>query len=470
MFLNEDFLLDNESGKKLFHEVAKNIPIIDYHCHLSPKEMVENKPYRNLTHIWLGGDHYKWRLMRANGVNERYITGEAEDFEKFRYFVRSLQKAAGNPIYEWTHLELKRFFGIHEVLSEENIKEIWEKCNEMLAKDEFRPRSLVVKSRVKVVCTTDDPIDNLADHVRLKELEKNFQVLPTFRPDKAFQLQKETFSDYIDKLSAITEKEIQSFDDVVNALEKRLLFFKKNGCKLSDHGFGAIPQLKRSWSSVELDVVLNKALLKKELLAEEVEAYHFSLFQRLMALYSKHNIVMQWHFNSPRDFNQEMYQKLGADTGYDAIGDASEITQSMGKMLDIAAQNGGLPTSIWYSLNPNDWLSILTVMGCFQNGNGYQKQHLGSGWWFNDTYSGMRRQMTELAEQSLFGNFVGMLTDSRSFLSYPRHEYFRRVLCGLVGEWVESGRLPYSVAEQSVRAISFQNANKLFFRGSIADD
>ncbi|GAB2021481.1 glucuronate isomerase [Pseudolactococcus yaeyamensis] len=458
MFLNDNFLLENESGKQLFHDFAKDEPIFDYHCHLSPQEILANQPYRNITHIWLGGDHYKWRLMRANGISEDLITGDTPDYDKFLAFAQTLEKACGNPIYEWTHLELKRFFKIDDILNEKSAPAIWKKCNALLATEDFLPRNLIANMQVRALCTTDDPIDDLSAHEQLAKEEERFKVLPTFRPDKVMQIEKVSFSDYIKQLGAVTGGTILSLDNLKAALAARIIFFKAHGGLLSDHALPAFPK-KEVVSRAALEVIFQKGLKQETLGEKEIASYHYHILLVLNQLYVENDFVAQWHLNSIRDLNTPMYQKLGPDTGFDAIGNAELMAERIAVFLDDLPK---MPTSIWYSLNPNDWLSLLTVLGGFQNGTGVQKHHFGSGWWFDDTYSGMRKQLTDLSEQGLLGNFIGMLTDSRSFLSYPRHEYFRRVLCSLIGSWVEAGRVPFEMASQTVQKISYQNANDLF--------
>ncbi|MDR2508715.1 MAG: glucuronate isomerase [Candidatus Ancillula sp.] len=429
-FMNDDFILSNQAATKLFHEVAKHEDIVDYHCHLNPAEILANENWRNLTHIWLGGDHYKWRLMRAAGVSEELITGDADDYDKFVAWVQTLQLAPGNPLYEWSHLELRRYFNIDLEINMENAEKIWSTANSLLATDAYRPRELVAKMNVKVVCTTDDPLDDLKSHQEIGQVESRFKVLPSFRPDKVLNDDAPDFDAYMERLAGLTGVEVDTLEGLERALELRIKHFVANGCRASDHAFNELPHDKNSRK--------------------------FKVLQILMKLYKKHGIIMQFHFGSPRNFNTQMFDKLGPDTGYDAIGDTQNVALAIGNILNEAEVKGHLPTCIWYSLNPNDWMVILTVMGCFKG------QYLGSAWWFNDTYEGMRDQMIKLASQSLFGKFVGMLTDSRSFLSYPRHEYFRRILCEVVGQWVEAGRLPLSVARETVRNICLKNAKELF--------
>ncbi|WP_427814587.1 glucuronate isomerase (plasmid) [Enterococcus sp. 22-H-5-01] len=467
MFLDQDFLLTTDVAKKLFNDYAKEMPIIDYHCHLNPKEIYEDKNFNNITEAWLTegnnfGDHYKWRLMRANGVPEELITGNGDPYEKFLAFAGVLEKAYGNPIFEWCHLELRRFFDIETVLTTETAPEIWEQANQKLAASAFSRKSLIRNMKVKALSTTDDPIDDLHYHELLKaqEKENGFKVIPGFRPDKALNIHKNEFSDYMDRLSEVSGVKIEHFKDVVSALEKRVEYFEKYGCTICDHALDSVDYQEATIE--ELDEILVKALQKETLNSKEVAQYRSALLVALIKVYADHEWTMQYHMHALRNLNATTFDMMGPDTGYDAINDEA-VAVSLGRLLEAGYKEGELPKTIIYSLNQNDWMQLLTVMACFQGGM-KQKIQFGTAWWFNDTRTGMRNQLQMLMEQSLLGNFIGMLTDSRSFLSYPRHEYFRRVLCELLGEMVERGQIPNDEERlgKMVQDISFNNADEYF--------
>jgi glucuronate isomerase len=461
-FLDENFLLSNKTAEKLYHDYAKNMPIIDYHCHLSPQEIFENKTYRNITEVWLGGDHYKWRAMRSNGVEERYVTGDAPDYEKFLAYAKTCSVAIGNPLYHWSHLELQRFFGIYDVLNEKNAPAIWEKANAKLTGEGFGARDLIVNSNVKVVCTTDDPIDSLEYHLKLKA-DTSFPVaiLPSFRPDKALEINRATFLPWLTKLAEVTGSAIHTYDDLLNALESRVEFFNEVGCLVSDHALDFVPYAPTSRE--EAGYAFAKALQGNPVSLEDELKYKTHTLVFLGKLYAKHGWAMQYHINAGRNNNTVMFNKLGPDTGYDSIND-SNISFALGKLLDAIAQEGELPKTILYSLHPKDNPVIGTIIGAFQGGGTAGKIQMGSAWWFLDTKEGMIAQMKSLADLGLLSRFVGMLTDSRSFLSYTRHEYFRRILCNLLGEWVENGEFPNDIELLGgiVEDISFNNAKNYF--------
>ncbi|AZS14206.1 glucuronate isomerase [Paenibacillus lutimineralis] len=460
MFLNDDFLLTTPMARTLFHNHASKMPIIDYHCHLDPQEIYENKPFVNLTEAWLSGDHYKWRLMRANGVPETHITGDASDYDKFLAWARTVPKTIGNPLYSWTHLELRRFFGVDELLNEESVPRIWEEVNRKLSTESFKRRNIIKNAKVKMICTTDDPVDSLSYHQRLAEEEQDFKVLPTFRPDKALNIDAPGFKEWIGRLENTSGQSISSYVELVHALKNRVEFFHDNGCRLSDH---ALDVLRNKAGDAEtLNSIFRKRIADEELSADEITIYRTELLAQLIAFYREKNWTMQLHMHAYRNNNTSMLKSLGPDTGYDALNDLP-ITEALAKLLDRAESEAGLPKTILYSLNPKDYPVLLTLMGCFQRETPGKLQ-LGSGWWFNDTRSGMRQQLSLFAEHSLLANFVGMLTDSRSFLSYTRHEYFRRVLCELIGEWVERGEAPEDpvLLGQMVEDISYNNAARYF--------
>jgi glucuronate isomerase len=467
--MDENFLLSNETAKRLYHDYAKDMPIIDYHCHLSPQEIYENKTYRNITEVWLGGDHYKWRAMRSNGVEEQYVTGDAPDYEKFLAYVKTCSVAIGNPLYHWSHLELQRFFGIDELLTEKNAPVIWEKANAKLTGEGFGARDLIVNSNVRVVCTTDDPADSLEYHLKLRE-DDSFAaaVLPSYRPDKYLEINKPTFLPWLDKLAKASGLTIHTYDDLLAALESRVEFFHSAGCLVSDHALDFVPYAPTSRE--EAGYAFAKALQGNNVTLEDELKYKTYTLVFLGKLYAKHGWAMQYHINAGRNNNTAMLNKLGPDTGYDSMND-SNIAYPLSRILDAIDQDGGLPKTILYSLHPKDNAVIGTLIGAFQGGGVAGKIQLGSAWWFLDTKEGMIAQMKALADLGLLSRFVGMLTDSRSFLSYTRHEYFRRILCNLLGEWVENGEFPNDIEllGSIVQDISYNNAKNYFAFPSLAE-
>lgn len=465
--LNDDFLLTTPMAKKLFHDHAEKMPIIDFHCHLDPKEIYENKNYKNISRIWINegnfGDHYKWRLMRANGVPEDLITGDGDDYQKFLAWAGTIEKALGNPLFEWTHLELRRFFGINDVFNTKTAPAIWEKANQLLATDDFKPRNLIKRSNVQVVCTTDDPASDLKYHKLLKKEEdqNGFKVLLAMRPDKAFNLTDDGYGDYLDQLAKVSGKKITSFKSLVGALRQRFQYFESLGGRLSDHGLNFFHFVKAS--DDEMNEIIDKARNNKQLTKTEIDQYQTMLVEALMHLNKEFNWTMQFHMNVIRNANKPMLKSFGTDGGFDSMGTQPDLAQEFMKLLMDAQEEDQIPKMIIYSLNPNDWMELATGMGDFQQ-DGVQKLQLGAAWWFNDTFSGMKKQLTIMAEESLLPNFVGMLTDSRSFLSYPRHEYFRRVLCNVIGEWAERGQAPddEDYLGKIVEDISYNNAHNQF--------
>ena len=458
-FMCDDFLLMTDTAKTLYHNYAKNMPIYDFHCHLNPKEIYENKKYKNITEVWLGGDHYKWRAMRSNGVDERYITGDADDKEKFMKWAETIDECYGNPLFHWTHLELKRFFGIDLVLSKETAEEVWNLTNEKLTTDKFTARELIKMSNVKTLCTTDDPIDSLEYHIALKE-DKSFDVVvnPAFRPDKGIRIEKDEFIPWFNRLEEIYGEKIDSIDKYTSALESRIEFFHQVGCRISDHALD--PVVFEKGTKEEVNAILLKKLAGEELTEKEVKQFKTYVMIFLGKEYSKRKWVMQIHVGCIRNNSTRMFNKLGADTGYDAIDDELFL-RALSKLLDTLDTTDELPKTIIYNLNPRDNEAIGTLIGCFQDGKTPGKIQFGSGWWFLDQKDGMTRQMTALANLGLLSRFVGMLTDSRSFLSYTRHEYFRRILCNLLGDWVERGELPNNIERlgKMVENICYNNVN-----------
>ena len=461
-FMDENFLLSNETAVKLYHEYAKDMPIIDYHCHLNPKEIYENKKFKNITDAWLYGDHYKWRAMRSNGIEEKYITGDSTDYEKFMGWAKTLAIAIGNPLYHWTHLELQRYFGIYETLNEKTAPEIWEKTNKMLSKEGFGARDLIKKSNVKIICTTDDPTDSLEYHLKLKE-DKDFdvKVLPAFRPDKGIRINKDTFIPWVKKLSEVSGKTISNYEEFLIALESRVEFFDSVGCKVSDHALDSITYAEGT--AEEIKSIFAKAMDGSKVTPEEETKYATYTLKFLGKLYSKLGWTMQLHIAAMRDNNTRMFNKMGQDVGFDSINDES-IAYALSKFLDSLEKEDTLPKTILYTLNPKDNYVLGTMLGNFQGGGIPGKIQFGSAWWFNDNRDGMVEQMKSLANLGLLSRFVGMLTDSRSFLSYTRHEYFRRILCNLIGEWVENGEFPndMELLGEIVQGISYNNAKDYF--------
>lgn len=467
-FLDDDFLLTNAPGKKLYHEYAEDMPIIDYHCHLVPKDIYENRNYPNITRIWLNdgtyGDHYKWRLERANGVPEELITGDGDEYQKFLAWADTINNAIGNPLYEWTHLELKRFFGIDEVLNRETAPKIWKKANELLAKPEFKPRALIKRSKVKVVCTTDDPASDLKYHKLLKdeEQENGFKVLPAMRPDNLIRIDQNNYVEYLNQLEKISGIEINDAKTLYQALDQRFEAFNKLGSRLSDHGLNTFKFIQPT--EEQISAIIRKAKLDNHNLTKcEIESYQTGLLEMLMKLNHKYNWTMQYHMNVLRNANGPMFDKIGPDTGFDSIGSEYGISREIMKLMSHMVKENAIPKTIFYSTNANDWMELATGMQSFQ-GEVKQKMQLGCAWWFNDTREGIRKQLTIMSQQSLLPNFVGMLTDSRSFLSYTRHEYFRRVLCDLIGEWVVRGQIPenYEYLGKIVQNICYNNARDYF--------
>ncbi|MBM7453270.1 glucuronate isomerase [Acholeplasma morum] len=458
-FMDKDFLLQNEVAKTLYHTYAAKMPIIDYHCHLNPKEIYENKPFENLSKVWLGGDHYKWRLMRANGVSEEFVTGSKPDFDKFMKYAEVMPYLVGNPLFHWSHLELQRFFGINKLLTPKTALEIYQEAN--LKLKELTPKKFIEMSNVKVVCTTDDPVDDLAWHVKLKAENNPFKVLPAFRPDKAINIELSWFNSWIEQLAQTVLFSINELTDLENALEQRMDYFAQHGCKLSDHGLDSI--YYRPFTKEDIEVIFKRARSGIQLSQDEIEKYKGYMLIFLGKNYHKRGWVQQYHIGALRNNSKRMLEKLGPDTGYDAIND-DLIAKPLSHILDALDSNDELPKTIIYALNPRDHDVVVTLMQAFQDGKTPGKLQCGSAWWFNDTIDGMSKQIDALANNGLLSRFVGMLTDSRSFLSYPRHEYFRRLLCNKIGSLVEDGLFPYDleVLGRIVEDISYNNANKYF--------
>ena len=448
-FINDNFMLKSKTAKKLY-KMVKDLPIIDYHCHLNPKMIAENYQFKNAFDLFLGGDHYKWRQMRTNGVPEDFITGNQDEYTKFKEFAKTLPLLIGNPLYHWTHLELKRFFGIDKTLNEDTCEEIWNKVNECLAKDEFRAQELIKRSNVEVICTTDDPADTLEYHEQLASFST--KVLPTFRPDKAVNIDQPTFMPYLKMIG------ISTYSALVEWIVQRIKFFDEHGCKLSDHALEYVP-----YAEGNAEEVFDKYMKGEKLTQEEIDVFKCSMLKVCANEYVKLNWAMQLHIGALRNNNSKMYDKLGADTGFDSINDLC-IAENLAKFMNSLEKDDCLPKTILYTLNPKDNYVLGTMLGNFQGGGIPGKIQFGSGWWFNDQRDGMVNQMQSLANLGMIARFVGMLTDSRSFVSYTRHEYFRRILCDLIGTWVENGEYPNDnvMLEKIVKGICYENAKNYF--------
>ncbi|MEF3085690.1 glucuronate isomerase [Bacillus altitudinis] len=460
-FLDEQFLLNSQTAEKLYHEFAKNLPIIDYHCHLSPKEIYENKRFQNITEAWLYGDHYKWRAMRANGIPETHITGDASDDEKFLAWAKTVPMTIGNPLYHWTHLELRRYFDVEELLNEESADIIWKKVNEKLQGDGFGARDFIVKSNVETVVTTDDPVDSLIYHQQLREEGFSVQVLPGFRPDKALDITNDLFIEYVHQLAEVSSIKIESYQDFIKALHMRIDFFHEQGCLISDHAINEMTY--EDTTEEEATIIFHKRMSGHPLTEKEKVQFKTHTFIELGQAYAQRGWAMQLHINALRNNNSKMFERLGPDTGYDAMND-EDIAKPLCRVLDRLEQAYALPKTILYSLNPRDNVVISTIAGSFQDGKTPGKMQHGTAWWFNDTKQGMTEQMMALSSIGLISRFIGMLTDSRSFLSYTRHEYFRRLLCDIIGDWVEKGEAPndLNLLGGMVKRISYENAKQYF--------
>lgn len=461
-FMDADFLLDTETARTLFREGAQDTPIFDWHCHLSPKEIYEDKEPEDLAALWLGGDHYKWRAMRSFGIAEKYITGDTSGYEKFKAYASMMPACIGNPLYHWSHLELRRYFGIAETLSEKTADSIWNRANERIRAGGFTPRNLIKKSKVTALCTTDDPADSLEYHQLLKE-EKGFdcRILPAFRPDKALGIELPGFPAWLSAMEQTAGGRITSFAALCDVLKKRIAFFDSLGCRASDHAFTRVPYAEAT--EPQLEEIFEKGAAGEPLSQWEMDAYRTALLQVLAREYARLGWGMELHIGAMRNNNTRMFKALGPDTGYDSCADDA-AAYHLSRLLDSLEVEGNLPKTILFALNPKDNYVLSTMLGNFQNSNAPGKIQFGSAWWFNDHIDGMREQMRTLANTGVLGRFVGMVTDSRSFLSYPRHEYFRRILCGMLGDMVEAGWYPADMDAlvQIVRDISYNNAVRYF--------
>ena len=472
-FMDKDFILGNETAKHLYHDYACKMPLADYHCHLNPKEIYEDRRFNNIVEVWLGGrnpdgsyagDHYKWRMMRSHGIDEEYITGSRDPYERFVKLAEALEMAIGNPMYHWCHLELQQFFGVYEPLTTESAPRIWAHCNKLLQEDpDMTARGLIRKANVALIGTTDDPIDSLEWHKKIAADDTiDVFVSPSYRPDKAVNIHKGGWMEYMALLAKSVGKDnLPTMQDVLDALVERLEFFHAHGCKASDHGLDYVPF--QDYTVEQANTVYQKALRGETLTTQEVEGYQTVILLTLGKAYSRLGIVMQLHYSCLRNNNERIFKAMGPDTGVDAIAQ-NTCGGNIAQLLSALDMAGQCPKTILYSLNPADNAQLGTLIGCFQDSSVPGKIQHGSAWWFNDTKSGMEEQMKSLANLGLLGNFIGMLTDSRSFLSYARHDYFRRILCNLMGAWVESGEYPNHDAslKKIVEGVSFNNAKRYF--------
>ena len=460
-FLTENFLLQTPTAQTLYHTYAKHMPIYDYHCHIDPKDIYEDRRFENITQVWLGGDHYKWRIMRSNGVSEYYITGGASDREKFQKFAEALPRCIGNPMYHWCHLELKNFFGYEGILNGKTAQQVWELAEKKLQEESFSARGLIRRSNVAMIGTTDDPCSDLHYHQLLKKDGFETKVLPSFRPDPALNAHKPGFTAYIEKLGNTVGKKLRSFNDVAEALTARIEYFDQNGCRAADHGLDYVPF--RISSPAMLEGIFQKALVGNPLTKEEADSYQTALLLHCGRQYARLGWVMQLHFSCKRNPNSQKFAELGPDSGFDCIA-VTDSCNALHGVMDALAKEDKLPKTIVYSLNPADDAWLDTLLGAYQSDEIPGKIQHGSAWWFNDNKVGMENQMISLANLGILGNFVGMLTDSRSLLSYARHEYFRRILCNLFGNWVENGEYPEDIPYLGslVEDICGNNAKKYF--------
>jgi len=461
-FLDENFLLQSKSAERLYHDYARQMPIIDYHCHLPPDQIAKDVNFDNLTQIWLYGDHYKWRAMRANGVNEAYITGNKSDYEKFEQWAKTVPYTMRNPLYHWTHLELQRYFGVYDLLGPDTAQKVYEECTNKLQTPEYSVRNLIKKMNVEAVCTTDDPIDNLEYHQQIKASGYSTKVLPAYRPDKAMNADDlPGLNAYIDKVAQVTDSEINDYESYLAALKKRHDFFAENGCSVSDHGLEQI--YAEDYTQEEIRSIFTKIRTKQVLMPGEILKFKSAMLYEFAIWDHEKGWVQQYHLGALRNNNSRAFRNLGADTGWDSIGDFSQA-RALSKFLDKLDSEDKLAKTILYNLNPADNELMATMIGNFNDGSVAGKIQFGSAWWFLDQKDGMTRQINALSNMGLLSRLVGMLTDSRSFLSYPRHEYFRRLLCNLFGEDIENGELPadYEWIGKTIQDICYNNAKNYF--------
>ena len=461
-FLDKNFILETKTAEKLYHDHAAKMPIIDYHCHLAPEDIAADRKFENLTKIWLDGDHYKWRAMRTNGIDEHYITGAADDFEKFQKWAETVPFTMRNPLYHWTHMELQKPFGVHKILNSDSAKEIYDLCTGLLQKDEFSCRGLLNQFDVQVVCTTDDPVDSLDYHKEIRESGFNVKVLPTFRPDKAMAVEDQaSFNNYVDKLAKASDIVISDFNGLIDALKSRHDFFAEMGGKLSDHGLEQI--YAEDFYDHEVKTIFSKIRGGSELSTDEILKFKSAMLIHFGIMDHEKGWTQQFHLGAMRNNSSRMVKRLGPDTGFDSIGDF-EMARPISRFLDRLDSENQLAKTILYNLNPRDNYLIGTMIGNFNDGSTPSKINFGTGWWFLDQKEGMEMQMNALSNLGLLSRFLGMLTDSRSFLSFPRHDYFRRILCNLIGKDVENGELPEDLnwLGKMVENISYYNAKEFF--------
>ena len=462
-FINDDFLLTTKAARELYHGYAENMPIIDYHCHLPPAEIAADQRWENIAQVWLGGDHYKWRQMRSNGIDENLITGNASWHDKFLAFAETMEVLLKNPLFDWSHLELARYFGVTDRLSRKTAEKIWKKCNAALAKPSFSAQGLMKKSNVKVVCTTDDPVDSLEHHIAIAKKPFGTKILPAWRSDKASKVEDlKAWNDWMDRLAKAAKMPVKTWDDFLEAMAKRHAFFAKCGCVISDYGVTEI--FAEPYTEAEVRRIFKKARGGKALAPEEALKLKSAWLYEGLAADAKAGWAAQLHYCCLRNANTKMFKRLGPDTGFDCIGEWN-VAESLARLFDRLEMNDALPRTILYSLNPKDNEMLATLMGSFQHGPEKGRMQLGAAWWFLDQKDGMRKQLEALGALGCLGNFVGMLTDSRSFLSYTRHEYFRRILCQMLGKEIEAGELPRDIPwiGSLVKGICYENAERYFF-------
>lgn len=466
-FINKDFMLQNETAKQLYHDFAEALPIVDYHCHLDPQQIAGDYKFADVTELWLAGDHYKWRAMRAHGIPEEKITGNASSEEKFQAWAQTVESVVGNPLYHWTHLELKRYFGVDELLNSKNWKSIYDQANQAIKENGLTARTLIHNSNVTFIGTTDNPTDSLEFHDAIREdADFTVEVAPSFRPDEAFAVGEEKFLNFVDKLQKVSSKDVTTYKELITEIEARVDYFNERGAIISDHGLGKL--LYAESTDEEIEAIFLKGLAQKEVSAEENAKYQTRLLSDLGKMYHTRGWVMQLHFGAIRNNNSRMFDLVGADAGFDSINDQTNVAFALNNILNALDKEDKLPKTIVYNLNPTYNDVVASTVANFQTNNeGIKgKIQFGSGWWFNDTEQGMLRQMEALADHGLLMHFVGMLTDSRSFVSYPRHEYFRRILCNFIGERVENGKFPndQDLLKKLVENICYNNAMEYFNR------
>ncbi|AQQ72295.1 Uronate isomerase [Limihaloglobus sulfuriphilus] len=461
-FITKDFLLNSEPARKLYHEYAADMPIYDYHCHISPADIADDRRFQNISEVWLHGDHYKWRAMRSNGVEEKFCTGNASDWEKFQAWAATVPCTLRNPLYHWTHLELKNTFGIDKLLNPDTAREIYDKCSEMLRSSEFSCRSLIRRANVRVICTTDDPVDGLGSHKRIKESGFEAKVLPTWRPDRGMDVDHPArFNAWVDRLESAADMDIRNYANYIAAIRRRHNFFHDAGCRMSDHGLETV--FAEEYSEADAKRIFDLLRCGENVSGEDVLKFKSAMLHEFALMDAEKGWVQQFHIGAMRNNNTRFANSLGPDTGFDSIGDCS-YAKPLSRFLDRLDQKKKLAKTILYNLHPKDNEMLATMIGNFQDGTTAGKMQYGSGWWFLDQKDGMTKQIEALSNLGLLSRFVGMLTDSRSFLSYSRHEYFRRILCSILGSDIKNGEIPedYSLVGKMVQDICYNNAVNYF--------